>query len=89
MDEEQILSNALSKYRRFGYTLFFLMFALAIGGLVLWRWYAVPIAVVLGIVIGQIFSKKFYNDLAECTGYDKFTLRLKMMEADDRRKGLR
>lgn len=89
MDEEQILENALSRYRGFGYTLFFVMCALAIIGLLLWRWYAIPIAVALGFAIGQIFSSRFYSVLAKRTGYDKSILRLKMMEADDRRKGLK
>ena len=85
---EQIISNALSNYRRFGYALFFLMILLAVGGLMLWNWYAIPIALFLGILVGQIFSNKFYTDLAKRTGYDKSTLRLKMIEADNKRKKL-
>lgn len=89
MDEEQIISEALSTYRRFGYTMFFLMLAFAVFGLILWRWYAIPIAVVLGLAIGQIFSNRFYHKLSKRTGYDKSTLRYMMMEADDKRKCLR
>ena len=89
MDEEQIISEALSTYRRFGYTLFFLTLALAIFGLILWRWYAIPIAVVLGLAIGQIFSSSFYHKLSKRTGHDKSTLRFMMMEADDKRKYIR
>ncbi len=90
MDEEQIFSNALSRYRKFGYTLFFVMLALGLGGLVFWRWYAIPIAIVLGIVISYLFSNIFfYSNLTKRKGYDKSTLRFKMMDADDKRKGLR
>ena len=67
----------------------FLMLIFGIGGLIFWRWYAIPIALVLGIAIGQLYSKIFYADLSKSTGYAKHTLRLKMMEANDKRKGIR
>jgi len=79
MNEEKILSEALLKYRRFGYIMFFLMLAFAIVGLILWRWYAIPIAVILGFAISQVFSNRFYSGLSKRTGYDKSTLRFKMM----------
>ena len=89
MDEGQIFSEALSRYRKFGYIMFFLVLAFAIIGLILWRWYAIPIAVILGFAISQVFSNRFYRDLSKRTGYDKPTLRFRMMETDDKKKGLR
>jgi hypothetical protein len=45
--------------------------------------------VILGFAISQVFSNRFYSELSKRTGYDKSTLRFRMMETDDKKKGLR
>ncbi len=89
MTKPKYFSNTLSIYRRFAYTLFFVILILGIGGLIFWKWYALPIAIVLGIIVGRICVNQFYNNLSKRIGYDIYTLKAKMIEADDKMKGFR
>jgi hypothetical protein len=84
MHEEQIFQKALSRYRQSGYALFFCTLGFAIFGTILWRWYAIPIAILSGFTIGQVLANRFYNDLSKHTGQDKTTLRIKMPEANEK-----
>lgn len=86
MDDEMIIRDALSRFRRFGYSLNVIMIIVGIIGWVYWKWYALPVAILSGIIIGYIYSAFFYSTLSKNTGYDKFTLKLMLKETDDNLK---
>ena len=90
MNKQDPFYEAYTRYRRFGYSAFFLTLFVGVGGIVLWKWYALPIAVGLGLLCTYIWTKRFYQDLSKRTGIqDMAFLDHMMMSERKKRKGIK
>lgn len=85
MDDDLLLKE-LKRFRSFGYKLFFATILLGILGAIIVHWSVILIAIVVGIIIGKVYSNDFYNSLSAQTGMGKAELKQELARVDVKRR---